>query len=342
MLGCHTGTPTSAKNPDNSAVKAQGQRPETQPKSGPLERARSEAYVAKLDATHPLVGTIWDVARGSKIDLAEVQTKLTNADVILLGEKHDHPDHHRLQAAFVEQIASAHPAVSFEMIDVDEQAIIDRVLGAPGSATTLDLAGQRADALSEEITWKKRGWPAWSMYRPVFVAALMGGGAVRGANYPKAATKAIMRGGEIDATTSHRLGLDRPLPTTEQQALDEEMRTSHCGHLPETMLAPMGTAQRARDGQMAEVVAQSLASGSKAVLIAGAGHVRRDRGVPFVLAASHPTKRTLSIAFIEVASGANTLADYGSRYAAKALPFDIVWFTPRLDDDDPCEAFRKK
>ena len=27
---------------------------------------------------------------------------------------------------------------------------------------------------------------------------------------------------------------------------------------------------------------------------------------------------------------------------AERLPFDAVWFTPRLDDEDPCERFREQ
>ena len=27
---------------------------------------------------------------------------------------------------------------------------------------------------------------------------------------------------------------------------------------------------------------------------------------------------------------------YAARWNTKALPFDFVWFTPRANDDDPC------
>ncbi|MFO0661262.1 MAG: ChaN family lipoprotein [Polyangiaceae bacterium] len=334
-LGCHpsaSAMPTPSPSSTSSKTNATA-----------LKQAHDEPYIAKLDGNHALVGTLWDTTTNSQIDLATLASRLAISDVILLGEKHDHPDHHRLQAALISQIASDHPTVAFEMIDVDQQNTVDRVLGAPGSANTRDLATQRADALASETQWEKRGWPSWSMYRPVMVEALLGGGSILGANYPKDATRALVRGGgNVDPDTAKRLGLDRELPAGQQSALDEELKASHCGHMPDAMLGPMGKAQRARDGQMAEIIVQGLSKSKKAVLIAGAGHVRRDRGVPWVLSSMKPSARSLSIAFVEVSAGANSLADYSARYSAKTMPFDVVWFTPRLDDNDPCEAFHKK
>jgi hypothetical protein len=39
-----------------------------------------------------------------------------------------------------------------------------------------------------------------------------------------------------------------------------------------------------------------------------------------------------SLAFLEVTPGTTAVA---------AQPFDYVWLTPRVDDRDPCESFRK-
>jgi hypothetical protein len=41
-----------------------------------------------------------------------------------------------------------------------------------------------------------------------------------------------------------------------------------------------------------------------------------------------------------VDAGAPAPADYAARFDG-TLPFDYVWFTPRADDTDPCEKFKK-
>jgi uncharacterized iron-regulated protein len=98
----------------------------------------------------------------------------------------------------------------------------------------------------------------------------------------------------------------------------------------------MALAQRARDGQMADRLLG--AHGGPAVLVAGAGHVRTDRGVPLRIRAARPGARVVSVAFVEVDRDRTTPESYAGRYAATRLPFDFVWFTPRANDDDPCKG----
>jgi uncharacterized iron-regulated protein len=64
------------------------------------------------------------------------------------------------------------------------------------------------------------------------------------------------------------------------------------------------------------------------VLIAGVGHVRRDVGVPRML----PDGDVVTVAMIEVR---------GEMTAPPSLAVDYAWITPRVDDQDPCERFRR-
>src|SRR4051812_674712 len=57
-----------------------------------------ERCLTKLDVDHPLVGRVWDVKNATFITRDALWAKLVTADYVLLGEKHDNPDHHRLQA----------------------------------------------------------------------------------------------------------------------------------------------------------------------------------------------------------------------------------------------------
>ena len=130
-----------------------------------------------------------------------------------------------------------------------------------------------------------------------------------------------------------------PLSPAQTASLAEEMRQSHCGKLPEPFIPKMALAQRARDTAMAIRMAQSDPSDG-AVLVTGAGHARRDRGVPFVLRHLLPGANTEALAFIEVQTRANEPDEYAQGFGVDALPFDFVWFTPRLNDEDPCAAFK--
>ena len=106
------------------------------------------------------------------------------------------------------------------------------------------------------------------------------------------------------------------------------------------LLVPgMVVAQRARDAHMAERLVAGQRDG--AVLIAGAGHARTDRGVPRVLASLAPDASVVAVAFVEVADAWTAPPDYATRFGAARLPFDFVWFTARVDNADPCARFRE-
>jgi uncharacterized iron-regulated protein len=72
----------------------------------------------------------------------------------------------------------------------------------------------------------------------------------------------------------------RRRPAAQQQAI----RDGHCGLLPESQIAPMTRIQIARDIRMAHALERARLPGKTVVLLAGGGHVLRDRGVPVHLA----------------------------------------------------------
>lgn len=119
---------------------------------------------------------------------------------------------------------------------------------------------------------------------------------------------------------------------------------AHCGHLPRTHLAAMTDVQQARDAYMAG----RLDGIGDAVLIAGAGHVRIDYGVPRYLEGA-AERAVLSIAFVEVREGEHDAAAYldhagdggGDGDAAGAV-YDYLWFTPRSLPEDPCAHFAEQ
>ncbi len=296
----------------------------------------TQKWVSKLDADDPSVGRVWDVAHGAFISHDTLIERLAAAQYVLLGEKHDNPDHHVLQAQVLRALIArgAHPRVAFEMIELDQQPLIDAFLATkPVSAAGLGAA----------VKWDDRGWPTWGDYEPIAQAAVVAHLPILAANLPHAEARAIVHQG-LDALGGARvtkLGLDRPLAPEAAASLAEELSASHCGHLPPAMIAPMALAQRARDATMAAILlGDSDAAG--AVLIAGAGHARTDRGVPWAIHAQRPAARVVGLAFFEVEPGRLLPQAYAARFGSTKLPFDYVWFTPRLDDDDPCEKFRKK
>lgn len=280
---------------------------------------------------HPLAGKVWSPATGRWSSPQDLIESALGSGIVLLGETHDNPGHHALQAWVVRELAAAgrRPVVALEMVDTDQQPALDRAVG--------DLA-----TLGDALGWEKRGWPAWPHYRPIAEAALAAHGEIKAANLPRELSQKIVKGSE-GAEVDGRYGLDQKRPEAEEEAMEADIRDSHCNLLPESMVPAMVRVQRARDAAMAEVLAEQSTrpEAGPAVLVAGAGHGRTDRGVPARLGDMVPGIRALSIAFVEVDPAKTAPAAYASMFGATALPFDLVWFTGRQSRPNPCGQLEK-
>jgi len=301
-----------------------------------LAGCSATSWKSPLEQNHPLTGRIWDVSSGRFIDRETLVKYLASADFALLGERHDNPDHHMLQAEVLRSLLAAgrRPAVGFEMLGLDDASIIARHLAASPN----DAAG-----LGRAVNWNQRGWPDWSMYQPIAEAALQAKLRIVTTNLPLATARKMTRDGlaMLDPRVIRELGLDQPPQEPVFARMAADIRDAHCGYLPEQSLKAMVDVQRARDAQMAQsLIAADDADG--AILIAGAGHVRNDYGIPVYLRAKAPDKRVISISFVEVDKQKTEPQSYALPYRDRRLPFDYVWFTPRIDDEDPCEKFKSQ
>jgi len=286
------------------------------------------------DREHPLVGRIWDGRKREYVDADAVWRRLRSARIVLLGEKHDNPDHHRLQAVALRAVVTGgrRPAVAFEMFDSGQQASIDRYRAEPSA---------RGDGLGRATSWESTGWPPFEIYLPIVLVAFESGLPLVGANVPPKRVRSLVHDG-IQALAPDLLGLEleREFPPALETSLESELRASHCGQLPDSMIEGMALAQHARDAHMARAaIGADRADGT--VLVAGNGHVRLDRGIPYYLQRQKPGVSMGSLAFIEVEKDVVDPTAYAKPFGATDLPFDFVWFTPRVSDEDPCAPSKK-
>jgi uncharacterized iron-regulated protein len=291
-------------------------------------------WLSTEERSHPLVGKIWDARAARFVDEATLSAALAGADFAVLGETHDNPDHHLLQARLLRAIIAAgrRPALAFEMLNADQQTAVDASLAA---------APHDPDALGSAVGWAATRWPDFEWYRPIFAAGLEAGLPVVAANLPRAQVREIVSKGRdaLDEGLRVRLAREEPIPDAVMSGLRKEMNESHCGELPDAMVDPLVLAQRARDARMAERMSTAGAERG-AVLIAGTGHARTDRGVPAGLARDAPGRKVVSVAFVEADAAAHDPAAYAKEWGTPSLPFDFAVFTPRTKRGDPCAGIR--
>jgi len=294
-----------------------------------LAPQKEEAPMLTL-TDHPLVDRIWDVKGARFIDKAQLVEKIAHSEYLLLGETHDNPIHHRYQAEMIEALAAKHRSavVAFEMVDEKQGQLL------------ADKPVDSVDALIATLNQVKATWNYERHYRGVFDSAMKAGFGVYPASLARETIMETARHGDasLPADLKALLGTVR-LSEEQEVGSRREIESSHCGMLPEAMVSPMMFTQRVKDAVMAERL-MAYAEVDTRVLVAGSGHARADRGVPLYLKQKAADAGIVSIAWAEVAPEMDRATGYAEHWGSARLPFDYVWFTPRVERPDPCEGLR--
>lgn len=286
------------------------------------------AWQSPLHQNHPLVGHIWRSADDQIISADQLLDAVSAADFLLLGEKHDNPDHHALQARIIDHLIATDrlAAAAFEMMDTGHQLFLD-------SIEAQHLTG--LDQLHEQLQWDDQGWD-WDYYGPLLLAALQAKVPVAAANID-AATMTRVYG---EALPDHISGILNQAVT---EQLNKDIDESHCGLLPESQFPAMVRVQQARDQQMASSMLIPAAA-KVSLLVAGNYHIRQDLGVPNYLRARSAeigAADVVSLAFIEVSPSEDGVdeAAYLQQFN-EVRAYDYIWFTPVVSEEDYCASLR--
>lgn len=307
---------------------------------------------------HPLVGTILhsstpltaappDACSPSPVTALRraLTAHLADGGLLLLGEIHDSGVQHALRGYLIDAIAAEMaqqdkpaPALVFEHIRTDQAA----AFGEQVKPTSREAARQAARDLLARLDWENSGWPPATLFLPIFEAAIAHRLPILPGHPTRAEVRDVARRGlsALPEGTVKQLGLDTPLPEPFANTLLDELEESHCGLMPRTAFTNMALAQRYRDAHLAARLAAAANQHGAAILLAGNGHVRTDRGVPWDLARLVPERKVLAVAFIEVEDGKNDAAGYVPRDPSGRPAYDYVILTPRTERADPCEAMR--
>lgn len=251
------------------------------------------------------------------ISQQQLLERLIDADYVLLGELHDNGAHHQERAQLIQKLAALRLAQGKQPpVLIVEHLDLGRKL-EPGDSleAQLDAAG-----------FDRKNW-RWPLHKPLFETALAARLAVYGGNLSRSMGRQVVMGGEsaLPAALRERIQL-APLSAAAQASLDRDLQAGHCGQMPPERLPSMRLAQRARDASLAQGL---LAQGAGAVLLAGNGHVRRDYGVPILLAQAAAGARVLSVGFLEA-----------GKSAVAASPYDYVWLSQAAEREDPCAGMK--
>ena len=211
-----------------------------------------------------------DGARPGPVAPGELLDDAARREVVLLGESHDDPDHHRWQLHTLAALHSRRPdmVLGFEAFPRRAQPVLDRWVA--GELTQAELL---AETQWDEI-WNV---PA-ELYAPLFEFARLHRIPVVALNVERKLTQAVAEQGWDGVPQAEREGLSRPAPAPYREALARV----HKEHESRAPLAGFIEAQQTWDRAMAEALARQPRT-RLAVGIVGSGHLRHGHGVALQL-----------------------------------------------------------
>lgn len=312
----------------------------------------------KLLAAAPARYRVFDPQKGGEVWRDSFVRALIarDYDLLILGEMHDNPTHHQLQAWLVETLNQLRPrtelqptslfggvqGLAFEMMPEGLEREINAArpwrpgIPRPGKVA---LANHR---IAEILDWRNSGWPDWAHYAPILAAAPQA--YIAGGEVPRDSLMSQAKAGAESAPQAARFGLDRPLDAREQELREALQIKAHCDAIPAAAASSMVAAQRIRDASLTAALLRAEDKGNGfSVLITGNGHGRTDWAVPRMARRAAPSMTVISVAMIEAAPGARiSPSDLAARFDAAQAPYDYVIVTapPSIDRGDPCAAFR--
>lgn len=256
------------------------------------------------------------LASAAHADMTDLIAEFATADIIILGEIHDNPHHHAIQAEITAAIQPS--GLVFEMFSPEQARIVN----------ALRWEGAGIESLEEDLEWAKTGWPSFDFYAQIIEAdpegVVFGGSApienVRAA-ISEGAAKMFGEGAEI-------YGADQVLPPDQQSLREANQMEAHCNALPESMLSGMVEAQRLRDITLADSAFRALGEvGAPIIIIAGNGHARDDWGIPAALRYADPDITIMTLGQLEAEP-------------VETLPYTRFWVSDPAEREDPCLDFK--
>ncbi|MBC7530754.1 MAG: ChaN family lipoprotein [Oligoflexus sp.] len=251
------------------------------------------------------------------------QQDYASANIFLLGEQHDNPLHHQIQQEIIDKLGrdGRLRAVVFEQIDWTEQGVLSV------------LNPDNVKKLPKKIEWDKSGWPDYELYRPLIETAVKYKARVIAGGLPKNRLPLLYSNGyegAFTATEIERLHVRSILDAEGAELLQKEIYESHCKMIPEDHVLKMVPVQRARDAALIRGYQNEAPIDGVTVFILGAGHARKEFGVPTLLKLAAPKTKIWAVGMQEEGS--------------EPFPpgaFDKVWVTEKFEHPDHCADMKK-
>jgi len=231
--------------------------------------------MARPASGHP---HIIDLNTETEIDFDQLIDELAEAQLIFVGEMHDHPGHHDMQLAIIQVLEERKPllAIGLEMFMKEDQPILDQW-----------VAGEISEEEFAPIF--EANWQSWPLYKPIFDYARQEDIPMVGLNISREISRQVAKGGFESLTPEQREDLGG-ITCDVDPSYEEFIRRALGLHAHgNSSFANFCQAQLLWDKAMAQNLLEFLHKSPRytVVILAGSGHSWK-YGIPQQVSRSFP------------------------------------------------------
>lgn len=207
----------------------------------------------------------------------QIRERVARARVIYVAEQHDHRRHHEIQLEIIRLAYDANPhlMIGMEQFERHLQPHLD------------DYTQSRIDepTFLERVDWKKSWGFDWSLYQPILAFAREHRLKVVALNARRGLVRQVGKGGIASLSAGDRAQIAAEIDTTDSAHREQFMAAfSQHGSAGGPMADHYYEAMCVWDETMAESAARAIAESEHPdtgmVVLAGAGHIAYDFGIP--------------------------------------------------------------
>ncbi len=271
---------------------------------------------------------VWSYAEKRFLSFGQFIDKLSDADLICVGENHDSDLHHHVQLRIIKGLFANDErlGVGMEMFQRPFQPALDRY-----------VRGEIAeDAFLKESEYRQRWGFDWSLYRPILEFSRKNQIPVAALNVPRELTQRLSKVGRDGLTAEEKAQLgdiDFHVKAHRDYWFERLAKMHGKTDIPQEQKERSYQVMTAWDGFMADSAArfQKERGLRRMVLLAGSGHIDRGFGIPARAAKLTGGKAVtvrIELGAIAAHAIAEPVADYIVFVEAKSLTFHDRKFPP--------------
>ncbi|MCP4113970.1 MAG: ChaN family lipoprotein [Desulfobacteraceae bacterium] len=300
----------------------------------------------------PLIGKLINTSTGEIMEMDALVDRLLSADVIYLAEKHDNPEHHRLQNEIIKALTAKgkRPQLGFEFFSTGDTPILLDFLDSHRAKHPDAVEKQVETMLRKQLGWDDKSDDLWPYYFELLSLARKENLLAAGLDLSDAQKRRITRKGSDNLTEIEKRSIfsTRLDDKTYRDYMCDIFADVHCGMKNPRMQSRLFDTWIARNDTMAHSIVQlhDAEPDRPVVVIIGGGHTEHNLGVVDRVRHIIPGISQFNVGFVEIARTPSGVEDYLAPLElegyAPSPPFDYVWFTQRVSYQDPCEKYRKR